>query len=66
MKKQNLVAVEILHHIIPEGRETIEQLEDRARKSGYSHFVRETGGLLLNFHQYRFNEPEKQICKSEK
>ncbi len=55
MNEEKLVAIEIFHHIIPEGHETIEQLEDRARNAGYGHFVRECGGLLLNFHQYRFN-----------
>lgn len=59
MKKQGeLVAVETFHHIIPEGRETIEQLEARAREAGYQHFVRECGGLLLHFHQYRFINPD--------
>lgn len=57
---RQLVAIETFHHIIPDGIETIEQLEVRARKAGYKHFVRECGGLLLHFHQYRIVKPEPQ------
>ncbi len=56
---EKLVAIELLQHILPEGGETIEQLEDRARKAGYDFFVRETGGLLLHYHQYRLDITEQ-------
>lgn len=50
--------VDVMRHLLPEGDETLDELETRARAAGYTHLVRETGGLLISYHCECLKEPE--------
>ena len=51
---EKLIGQEVMHHVLPEPGESLEQLALRLRAQGHINTVFESGGILLHFHQERY------------